>query len=449
MTFALSRITGCSSRFVRKGARVTTRGLSALLFISVLGIGFLAGISPPAMSQQVVDIVAVVNDQPITAYDLRQRLNLIIRSSSLKDTSDVRRDLAPRVVNALVNETLQLQEAKRLGIKVDQKEIDSTLALIERQNHIPTGHLDKFFKLRGIDKQTLIHQVRANLAWTDVVRRKFMRTITVTDEEIDRALQRLKDDAEAPRLLVAEIFIAVDNPRDDAEAKRNADRIFGELRKGASFPLLARQFSQSASAERGGDLGWVLPGELEPQVQKILSKIPVHSVTQPIHTASGYYIMALRDRREPPSKGTENTTLSLRQIVLDLPKNASKSDVQSQRDLAQTIRQSVRGCQDFLSTTQELNTKMSGDLGTLKLSELPPKIKEVVSNLKVGMPSQPVVSDNSVRVLMVCNRKTPSLNLPNREDVRKRLTIQRLEVRARRYLRELRDSAFLDIRGAS
>lgn len=124
MDFALFRTTGRPARFPRDGARFKARGLSALLFTAILGLGFLTGTGQPAMSQQVVNIVAVVNDEPITAYDLRQRLNLIIRSSSLKDTPAVRRDLAPRVINVLVNEALQLQEAKRLNVHVDQKEID-------------------------------------------------------------------------------------------------------------------------------------------------------------------------------------------------------------------------------------------------------------------------------------------------------------------------------------
>ena len=426
----------------------TARSVALLSLLAVAAWTFVAtgAASMRALAQQVVNIMAVVNDEAVSAYDVDQRLNLIIRSSSLPDTETVRHELSPRVLNVLIDETLQLQEAKRLSIHVAQKNIDSALALLAKQNNLPKGGLDAFLKARDIDKETLLHQVRANLAWTDVIRQKFARTVTVTDEEVDKAYNRLKENADKPRLLVAEIFIAVDTPRDAATARTNAQRIFGELKRGASFPLLARQFSQSSTAERGGDLGWVLPGELEPEVEKALLKMPKNTVTEPIRTASGYYIMALRDRREAPSHSKGDTVLSLRQAVLPLPANASPAAIQSQRQLAETIRGTVKGCSDFLSVARELGTGPSGDLGKVKLGELPENLRAVVGKLGVGVPSQPVVDANSVRVLMVCDRQTPGVKLPDREEVRRRLFIQRLEVRARRYLRDLRDAAFLDIR---
>lgn len=425
---------------VKPVAIVSSLALAAWVAITAL----CGAISLPSAAQQVINIMAVVNNDAISAYDVDQRLNLIIRSSTLPDTPEARHELAPRVLNALINETLELQEAKRLNIHVPQKDIDSALALLEKQNNLPKGGLDAFLKARGIDKQTLLHQVRASLAWTDVIRQKFASTVTVTDDEIDKALARIKADADQPRLLVAEIFLAVDTPKDEPTARTNAQRIYQELQRGASFPLLARQFSQSSSAERGGDLGWVLPGELDPAVEKVLVKMPKNTVTKPIRTPSGYYIMALRDRREPPSKG--DTVLSLRQVILPLPENAGPEAIRSQQQLAETIRETVKGCADFQSVTKQLGTGLSGDLGELKLGELPQKLHNVVAKLNVGVPSQPVVGPKSVRVLMVCSRKTPGLQIPDREEVRRRLFIQRLTVRARRYLRDLRDAAFLDIR---
>ncbi len=427
------------------------RRASAVLASCALAAWLAAGLpggldGRAASAQQASGIAAVVNDEVVTSYDLQQRLDLIIRSSSLPDTAQLRRELTPRVVNSLVEETLQLQEARRLNIRVARKEVDGALALLERQNRMPPGGLDAFLKAERIDRRTLIQQIEANLAWTDVIRQRFLHTIAITDEEIDRTVERIKDNADDPRLLLAEIFVAVDSPRDEAEARNNATRIFDQLRDGASFPQLARQFSQSSSAERGGDLGWIVPAELEPEVQKAVKDLPRNAVTEPIRTASGYYIVALRDRREPSSRGGGDTVVSLRQVVL--PAAGAGGGGRSQQELADTIRQSVRGCEDFLGITKELGAEMSGDLGRLKLSELPPEVRKVVAGLDIGVPSPPLAADDSVRILMVCDRQEPTLNLPSRDEVRQRLVIQRLEVRARRYMRELRDAAFLDIRAS-
>ncbi|MFT5539831.1 MAG: peptidyl-prolyl cis-trans isomerase SurA, partial [Alphaproteobacteria bacterium] len=406
--------------------------------------GAFIGVPGMPMGQQLLDIRAVVNDEAISAYDVDQRINLIIRSSNLPDTTTARRELAPRVLQSLVDEALQMQEAKRLNIRVAKKELEEATALLEKQNKLPQSGLDLFLKNRGIDKRTMMRQLEANIAWGTVVQRQLSRTITVSKEEIERALARIKANADKPRLLVAEIFIAVDSPTEEPIARQNAQKIFMEIRRGASFPLTARQFSQAASAKRGGDLGWVLPGELEPEVDKILSKLPKNTVSEPIRTASGYYIMALRNRREPPSKG--DTTVVLRQVMLPVPPGAGPQEINSQKALAETIRETVRGCADFTNVTKELGTSMSGDLGRLKLTELPPKLRQVVTNLPIDTPSPPVIDEGSIRLLMVCDRRTPGANLPSLEEMRRRLTLQRLEMRARRHLRDLRDTAFLDIR---
>lgn len=401
----------------------------------------------PARAQQTLNIIAVVNEEAISAYDLEQRLNLIIRGSNLPDRPEVRRNLAPQVINALVEEALQLQEAKRLGINIPKSETSAAIAMIERQNRIAAGGMDAFLAERGIDKRTLQRQIESSLAWATIVRRQFLRTVNITEEDVSKSLDRVKANADKPRLLLAEIFIAVDSPRDEAAARTNAERIHAELRRGANFPQLARQFSQAASASRGGDLGWVLPGELDPEVDKILANQPKDSISPPIRGGAGYYIMAVRDRRVPSPQSAADAVVSLRQILLPLPAGAGPADVASQKQLGETIQATARGCADFSSIARELGAGMSGDLGRLKLGELPQDIRATVASLEVGTASAPIVIQNGVRVLMVCDRQSPQdTSLPSREEVERRITLQRLELRARRHLRDLRDAAFLDIR---
>jgi peptidyl-prolyl cis-trans isomerase SurA len=417
--------------------------MQRILLVAVLA----AGVALPARAQQELNIRAVVNDEAISAYDVEQRLNLIIRTSSLPDTPRVRRDIMPRVVDSLVEEALQLQEAKRLNVVVTPAEIESALALIERQNKLPPGGMEGYLKQQGVDMRTVTRQIEASLSWSGIVRRQLLRTVSVTEEDVNKALKRIKENAGKPRVLVAEIFIAVDSPREEANAKRGAQQIFDELRRGANFAQIARQFSQAASAERGGDLGWVVAGELDPELDKVLASLPKGATSTPIRTSTGFYILMVRDRREPATPSVGDTVVALRQVLLPLPANARTPAVESQKGLAETIRGSVRGCADFSNVTRELGTGMSGDLGKLKLGELPENLRKVVAGLDVGVPSAPVVASDSVRVLMVCDRQVPAdAGAPKREEIERRLTVQRLELRARRYLRDLRDAAFLDIR---
>lgn len=421
-------------------------GLAAAL------IGLTLGAEPAATQDKsakpptaVLRILAVVNDEPISAFDLNQRLNFIIRLSSLKDNIETRRGLAPRVLRALVDETLQLQEIKNFNINVTQAEIERAYRRVERQNRLPAGRIKPFLKSRGIAPETLERQVKAAIGWPAVIRRKFLRTVIVTNEEIDKTLGQFKESMNKPQHLAAEIFLPVDDPGDDAAVRQNAERIITELQQGANFALLARQFSQSASAPSGGNLGWVQPGELPPEVEAELAKIPPGTVTKPIRTVSGYYVVLLRERRSAGG-ASEDATVVLRQILLPVPEKAPQSDWESQASLARTIKETAKGCADFSSVSRELGSTLSGNLGRIKVRELPAAIRKSVLSLPIGVASEPQRTKGGLRVIMVCDRSEAKSQLPTRARVRRILQARQLEARARRHLRDLRQAALIEFR---
>ncbi|HSR54765.1 MAG TPA: peptidylprolyl isomerase [Alphaproteobacteria bacterium] len=390
-------------------------------------------------------ILAVVNDEPISAFDLNQRLNFIIRLSRLEDSIKTRRQLAPRVLRALVDETLKLQEAKSLNINVSEAELNRALARVERQNRLKPGQLQPFLKSRGILPDTLIRQIKAAIAWPAVIRRKFLRSVVVSEEEVDKTLAQFKAAMNKPSHLAAEIFLPVDDPNEDSRIRQNAENILNELRQGASFALLARQFSQSDSARDGGDLGWVKPGELPPDVEAELAKLEPGEVSAPIRTAAGYHILYLRERRAA-SELSSDATVVLRQILLPVPADAPKSDWESQATLARTIKETASGCADFSSISRELGSQLSGNLGRVKISELPAELQKTVSTIPVGKASEPFRVEEGLRVIMVCDRSEKTSKLPSRARVRRIVQGRHLERRAQRHLRDLRQSGIIEIR---
>jgi peptidyl-prolyl cis-trans isomerase SurA len=393
-----------------------------------------------------LSILAVVNDEPISVFDLDQRLNFIIRLSSIKDNAKTRNALAPRVLRSLIDETLKLQEAKNQNITVTKKEIQSALAQVEVQNRLQPGKIEPFLKSRGITMLTLHRQVKAAIGWPALIRRKFLRTVVVSEVEIDNALARHKEAANKPRHLAAEIFLAVENPSEEARVRENANKILGELKRGATFPILARQFSQSASARRGGDIGWVRPGQLTPEVEAVLSKLPPGTISKPIRTATGYHIIFLRERRSATAVTAEDATVVLRQIILPVAANAAPAEWESQTSLAKTIQDTASGCADFGTISRELESRMSGNMGRLKVKELPAKMRKLVSSIAVGRASNPERVAKGIRVIMVCDRTAKESKLPDRNRIRRMLQVRQLETRARRHLRDLRQSAFIDVR---
>lgn len=403
--------------------------------------------TPQSTTAQSMRIAAVVNDEMISGYDLDQRIRLLTGGGKLPNSAEQRSRLTAQVLRSMVDERLQLQEAKRLNIKVDQKEIDDAFARIEKQNGIPPGQLAERLKADGMNIESLEAQVKATIAWTKVVRRRGGRFATVSEDEIDEAMARIKENANKPSHLVSQIFLPVDSPQEEAQVENNARRLLDELRNGAPFTTLAAQFSQDPSARMGGDMGWLQVGQLPEEVEKVLAQMPVGAVSLPIRSADGYHIVALRDRRAPQAGASDDDVqVAIHQLIVPISANAGPQETAGQRELAQTISETVKGCEDMDKAASEMGSKASGDSGLIRVGEMPAELRKVVLGLKVGEPSKPLPVQGGLRVLMVCERKDPPSNLPSRQDVARMLVEQKLEMQARRFLRDLRQTAFVDIR---
>ncbi len=157
-------------------------------------------------------IAAVVNDEVISIGDLRSRIRMVMLSSNLQPSPDTEKRVAAQVLRTIVDEKLQMQEAKHQNITATDDEVKKAIASIEKQNNMQPGQLDAVLKSHGIERSALVDQVTASIVWAKLVRRLASQTNPVSDEEIDDALKRLKQNENVPQSRVAEIFLAVDNP---------------------------------------------------------------------------------------------------------------------------------------------------------------------------------------------------------------------------------------------
>ncbi|NUB30305.1 peptidylprolyl isomerase, partial [Azospirillum brasilense] len=251
----------------------------------------------PATQGPAERIAAVVNDEVISLSDVHARIRLALLNAGAQDNAETRQRLTPQVLRQLIDERLQLQEAKRLGVSVPSKEIDEAIGRIAEQNRMGRPQLEALLKTQNVPVSTLREQVRALLSWQRVMQRRIRQEVVIGDEEIDAVMQRIKANIGKPEYLVAEIFLAVDSPDQDEEVRRNAERLVEEVRRGGNFAALARQFSQSAGAASGGDMGWVRTGELNAELDKTLSTMRAGQLSSPVRTATGYHVLLVRDQR--------------------------------------------------------------------------------------------------------------------------------------------------------
>lgn len=397
-------------------------------------------------AQSVQRIAAVVNDEVISVYDLESRTMLVIATSGLPDNAETRRRVQPQVLRNLIDERLQVQEADRLNATVNEREIAEAIQRVERANNMQPGQLSQELANIGIDRSAIVSQIKAGLAWQKVVSRRLRPALQVGQDEIDEVLERINANKGAVEYLLAELFLSVETPEQEDEVRQTMENILDQMRRGSAFQVMAQQFSQSASASTGGDIGWVERSQLEDEVVQFLDQMQNGRATPPIRTATGFYVYLLREKRTLAAPAPEDATVSLAQLILPVEPNATEADVASQTELAETVRESITGCADLKRVAGELGLPGGDPTPELRIGDLNPAVRPLVSGLKADEAAKPIRGDSGIVLVMVCARKEPPSNLPSREDIAENLTRQRLDLIARRHLRDLRRAAFIDVR---
>lgn len=409
-------------------------------------VALACGAATPAVAQDLQRIAAIVNDQVVSGFDVEQRINLVISSAGLRNTASTRRRLRGQVLRGLVDERLQIQEAQRFNIRVTETDFNRAYKVIERQNGVRAGDVEQFLNAKGVTKFALNAQLEAEIAWGKLIRRRLEPTVVIGDDEVDEMIARIKDNAGKTQHLVSEIFLPVESPENEPEVRAAALRLVEQLRQGAQFAAIARQFSRGSTASSGGDVGWVQAGQLAPQLDEAIERLEVGKISEPIKAPGGFYIVQLKERRNTLGKSADQAKVSLKQVVLPLPKGAQKTDVEAQAALAQTVSEAVSGCDEVATVAKELNSSKFGDLGTVRLNEVPAKIRNAVRNLDTGRFSAPLVTPAGIVLLMVCKREETKPAEPDRERIERELLSRRTATLAERYLRDLRRAAVVELR---
>lgn len=414
-----------------------------VLFVVLGCLVILGGTAVP----QVQGIAAIVNDEVISRYDLESRTQLVIFSAQMRDSPEVRRRILKQVLRSLIDEHLKLQEAKRRNIKVSKRDIKRAFAGIEKRNKVPPGELESFLKTRGVPVQTLKDQIRAGVAWSKLIGRRLRSRASVSADEVDEYLNRLKARQGQMEYRVAEILLTTDKPGDIPQIGETAQRLVEQIRAGAPFPAVARQFSRSATAAVGGDLGWLQESELDEILKPIVPEMRLKQITDPIKTIAGYRIVTLLEKQRVAAPNPSEIKLDLRQFFVPIPQAAAPEDVEERMRQAQSVRNSLNGCDDVDRAAKEAALPPLPALGRLALTDLAPAFQNAVADLQVGQSSAPIKTPKGLLVLVVCDRSEPNSSLPDRETVRKVLVNRRLQMISRRYLRDIRLAAVIDVRG--
>jgi peptidyl-prolyl cis-trans isomerase SurA len=290
--------------------------------------------------------------------------------------------------------------------------------------------------------------------WQKLVAARFGADVTVTEQQIDEAMARLKQGADKPQFLVSEIYMGVDRPEDEIAVRSSAEQIAQQIMSGAPFPTVAGQFSQSPSAVDGGDMGWVVQGQLPDELDHLLLDMKPGQVAGPVRAEGGYYLLLLRDRREPASANSAeappapppdpDAPVPLERLLIPLPANADQALKTRAIALASNMKSQLRSCADLPNAARQLQGTVYSKLGTVNPKDLNGDLRDGLAKTGPGEAVEPFVSGAGVELIMRCDGGPPRPGvavLPTRAELQQQLFAQQMALFAKGYLRDLRRAA--------
>jgi len=390
---------------------------------------------------------AIVNGTIITDTDIDQRLALVLAANQGRTVDQAERErLRLQVVSNLVDETLQIQEAAANKITIDRSEIDDTFNRIASQFKRSPADFAKFVREQGSSETSMKRQIEGELAWRRLLSREVEPFVSVSDEEVNAVIERMKASKGASEYDVGEIYLSA-TPANQDQVMANAQRIAEQVHKGGSFVAYARQYSEASTAAAGGRLGWVRAEQLPEPLAQALGEMAPGQVSNPIPVGGGFSIIALLDKRQVLMADPRDTMLSLKQITITFAPGMTREAATPRVSAFASALKTLQGCGSVTAMAQKVGAEVVQN-DSIKIRDFPPQLQQIMTTMQVGEVTPPFGSvEEGVRALIICGRDEPEAGeLPSFDSVQSQMSEQRVNLRAQRYLRDLRRDAVIDYR---
>jgi peptidyl-prolyl cis-trans isomerase SurA len=403
---------------------------------AVLMAALVALSAPSALAQaaeenrlQLEGIAAIVNDQPISYSDVRQRARLLLLTLGRDQPSaELIQQITGQALEQLIDERLQLDRVAEFEVVVEPQEIDAEMTNMAAEAGIGADGLRQQLVAAGVNPVSLEEQIRADLAWNRLMSGLFGSRIRVSDNQVEDHLDRLRTASKKTQFRVGEIFLYAPDAETRAEALQAAGSIVEQLKQGADFRVAAQRISSAPTAATGGDMGWVTAEDLSPALSDAVLTASVPSLLPPIEVESGVYILSVTAKREPSQPTTK---VDLKRLVTTDSKEATLTEAISR----------IKTCADVQSVANSKSELRAQDLDDIDVVELGEEGRQLVLATQVGSPTDIFAIGNGLAVMYVCRRQDGAEALPSKEDMKSSIKARELNMISERELRNSRRDA--------
>mgnify|MGYP006272389919 FL=1 len=425
-------------------------GLTLLLTLAMVALS----VSAQAERKLLDQVVAIVDDEALLQSELDARVNTIIGRLSAQGTGLPPRDLLEeRVLEQLITESIQLQMADDMGMRVSDNELNETLANIARSNGLSLAQFEQQLTREGVTYQQAREQIRNEMLTSRVQQRRVGSRVRITDREVENYLQAQQArGANEPEYRLAYIFVETEEPGNEASeaaARAKADQLRQQIVEGRDFREVAVAESDASNALEGGDMGWRSESQLPSLVAPVVPELEEGETSDVLENNSGFHLVQVMETR-----GVEQQEFVRQHRVRHILIRSSDAvtEAQAERRIDEIYQQLQDGA-DFAALAREFSDDSvsgsdGGNLGWVSPGQMVPAFEQAMMDAEVGEYYGPVRSQFGWHILQVQERRQQDVTNANRESQARQAIYQRkFETELQNWLREIRDEAFVEFKG--
>lgn len=392
----------------------------------------------------IIKIVAIVNDEAITIADLVSRLDLIIITSNMANTVNNRENLSKQVINTLINEKLKFQEAKRLNIKVAESEVRARIALLEERNSVPAGSIMRTLTENGISRSALPEQIKAQLIWDKIRMEVIQPKIYINEREVDNDLNVILSSEGEDEFKYSEIFLNFEQSQQKQSVIDTVIKIREQIHEN-NFSEIAQQMSQNSSAKYGGLVAWTVASSVPKSLYKVMKNMQVKSISEPIITNTGVYVIKLEDKRKFRIPDLTRSAAEISTLRFNVPATEQNLEFYVESSLREIGK--INSCKQLEQIRKSDTIKYSGFNGKVIINKLPQIFSKEIQSLKSKNHSKPLYTNEGVFILMKCEQNSESnQNYALKELIKTKIQNRYFKMLSDRFVLNLKRKALIDVR---
>jgi len=408
---------------------------------------------PKSKQPVVLDrIVAIVNDEAITARELDQRAQVALKQMAQQGAPTPAQPIVEKqVLERMIGDRVQLQFAKESGMRVDDAELDRAIGRIAEQNKLSLQGLRDALERDGVPYSKFREDIRSEILMARLREREVDNKMVITESEIDNFLAgEQQQDGRGDEVDLSHILVVVPeraSPEQVQARRARAEEALGQLTKGVDFRQVAASFSDAPDALQGGTMGWRASDRLPTIFHDALKNMKPGDVSELLRSANGFHILKLNDRRGGPVPASVQQT-HVRHILIKINELVSENEA---RQRLRVLKERVENKADFAELARvhsdDASAARGGDLGWVLPGDTVPEFERAMNNLQPGQISDPVQTPFGWHLIQVLERGTQDVSKERRRLLaRQTLRARKSDEAYQEWVRQLRDRAYIDVR---